>query len=67
MPVMCQLSLGYIYKHAGIAPEDYWYTSEGMAEGYIRLADRCRFDGILINMLGLDPKTRANIKSVEKK
>ncbi|MCE5313575.1 MAG: uroporphyrinogen decarboxylase family protein [Armatimonadota bacterium] len=66
VPLMCQLSLGHIYKHAGIAPEEYWYTSQGMAEGYIRLADRYHFDGILMNVLGIDPGIRAKIKSVEK-
>ncbi len=36
IPVMCQLSLGHIYKNAGIGPVDFWYTSKGLAEGYIQ-------------------------------
>ncbi|HBC88582.1 MAG TPA: hypothetical protein DCZ94_16670 [Lentisphaeria bacterium] len=40
VPVMCQLSLGHIYKHAEITPDEYWYSSEGLAEGYI-LSSAC--------------------------
>lgn len=65
VPLMCQLSHGYTYKHAGIAPEDYWFASEGYAQGYIRLADRCHFDGILMDRLGVDPCVHARIKMVE--
>ena len=65
-PLMCQLSCGHIYKHAGIPPEDFWFTSQGMAEGYMRMAERYRFDGILLNVLGHNPKVRAQIESVEK-
>ncbi|MCE5200882.1 MAG: uroporphyrinogen decarboxylase family protein [Armatimonadota bacterium] len=66
VPLMCQISLGHIYKYANISPEEYWYTSKGMAEGYIRLADRYHFDGILMNVLGINPDIRTRIKSVEK-
>ena len=66
VPLMCQLSQGHMYRHAGIPPEEYWYTSRGMAEGHIRLADRYHFDGILLNVLGINPDIRTRIKSVEK-
>lgn len=47
VPLMCQLATGHIYKHAGLAPLDYWYTAEGYVEGNIRMVDRYHFDGIL--------------------
>ena len=50
IPLMCQLSLGHIYKNAGISPEKFWFTPEGCAEGYIRMAERYSFDGILVNV-----------------
>lgn len=65
VPLMCQLSLGHIYLHAGIVPQDYWLTSKGLAEGYIRLADRYHFDGILLNVLGQNPDELAQLESVE--
>lgn len=64
VPVMCQLGLGHIYKHAGLSPVDYWYTSAGMAEGYIRMAERYGFDGILLSKTGLNPETARSVKSV---
>ncbi|MFA5866204.1 MAG: uroporphyrinogen decarboxylase family protein [Phycisphaerae bacterium] len=63
-PVMCQMTLGHIYKNAGIDPVEYWYTSEGAAEGFIRLAERYKFDGILVNIGGLDPEVKHQISRV---
>ena len=64
IPLMCQLALGHIYKNAGIAPVDYWYDSKGLAEGFITMAERYRFDGILINISGVDPELRNNVLNV---
>lgn len=64
VPLMCQLALGHIYKNAGIAPVDYWYDSKGLAEGFITMAERYRFDGILINISGVDPELRNNVLNV---
>lgn len=64
VPVMCQLALGHIYKHAGIAPVEFWYTSAGLAEGYIRMAERYGFDGILLNKSGIKPGLMQSVKSI---
>lgn len=64
-PVMCQLGLEHIYKYAGLGPVEYWYTSEGIAEGYIRMAERYHFDGILLNWYGRDPAVPGHVKKVE--
>ena len=56
IPVMCQLSLGHIYKNSGLEPLDYWFTPEGSAEGYILMAEKYGFDGILVSYwTGIDP------------
>jgi hypothetical protein len=47
-PIMCQLSLGYMYKNAGIPPTEFWLTTEGLAKALIQLCDDYSFDGILV-------------------
>lgn len=63
VPVMCQLAMGHIYLRAGIAPEAYWFSAPGVAEGYIRMAERYGFDGILVSKRGCDP---AILKQVDR-
>ena len=63
-PVMCQLALGHIYKNLDIDPIDYWYSSEGLAEGYIQIAELYNFDGILISKGGIDPDLKKQVKEV---
>jgi len=46
IPLMCQLATGHIFKNAGLAPLDYWFSSEGYVEGNIRMVERYKFDGI---------------------
>ena len=64
--LMCQLSLGHVYKNTDIGPVDFWFTSEGQAEGLIQLAERYHFDGILLSKSGIDPDLRNQVKSVKK-
>ncbi len=52
VPVMCQLALGHYFLHAGLSPFEIWFTSEGFAEALVRLQERYRFDGILVNLPG---------------
>jgi hypothetical protein len=66
IPVMCQLSIGHYFLHAGIDPIDIWYTSEGFAASLIAMQRRYRFDGILINLPGRDPRFRDSIDSIER-
>jgi hypothetical protein len=65
---MCQLSLGHIYKNTDIGPFEFWYTAKGLAQGYIQMADRYKFDGILVNKLGWndDPALKDEVKSINK-
>lgn len=65
VPVMCQLSLGHYFLHSGLAPHDIWFTSDGFAEALVRLQQRYRFDGILINLPGRPRNVRQQMERVE--
>ncbi len=67
VPVMCQLSLGHYFLHAGVRPLDIWFTSEGFAAALLRLQERYRFDGILVNLPGRDANFERFIDRVESK
>lgn len=66
VPVMCQLSLGHYFVQSGVTPFDVWFTSDGFAEALIRLADRYRFDGILVNLPGREKGLARHIEGIEK-
>lgn len=57
VPVMCQLALGHYALRAGVDPMPMWFTSAGMAEASVTLAERYRFDGVLVNLPGRHPDT----------
>ncbi len=65
VPVMCQLSLGHMVLHSDVDLVDFWFTSEGFAEANMRLTDKYRFDGILLNLTGRDPVLKSRIRRVE--
>ncbi len=65
VPVMCQLSLGHYFQHTDIPPKKIWFTSEGFAEALLRLRERYRFDGILVNIPGRDPDWLKDVESVD--
>jgi len=65
VPVMCQLALGHYFLYAGVKPMDIWYTSAGFAEALIKLQQRYKFDGILINLPGRDPRYENFIQQIE--
>jgi uroporphyrinogen-III decarboxylase len=67
VPVMCQLSLGHYFLYSGLDALDIWYSTEGFAEALIRMQQRYRFDGILINLPGRDPHWRDYISRVDLK
>ncbi|HEX9655126.1 MAG TPA: uroporphyrinogen decarboxylase family protein [bacterium] len=66
VPVMCQLALGHYFLNAGTKPQDTWYTSAGFAEALIKLQNRYRFDGILINLPGREPDYEKHIQKIER-
>ena len=65
VPVMCQLAIGHYLLQTGIAPADLWFTSEGFARAAVSLAQRYRFDGILINLPGRDPDWMRDVERIE--
>jgi hypothetical protein len=52
VPVMCQLALGHYFLNTSLPPHKIWFTSEGFAEALVKMRERYRFDGVLINLPG---------------
>jgi hypothetical protein len=52
VPVMCQLALGHYFLNTTLPPHKIWFTSEGFAEALVKMRERYRFDGVLINLPG---------------
>jgi len=65
VPVMCQLAIGHYLLNTDLTPVEVWFTSEGFAEALVRLQERYRFDGILINLLGTDPDWLRHVERIE--
>jgi hypothetical protein len=49
---MCQLSIGHYLRQLSLDPVDYWLHNEVIADAFVTLARRYRFDGILVNLPG---------------
>src|SRR5512133_474575 len=64
VPVMCQLAIGHYFLESGVDPFEIWYSSEAFADALIRLQQRYRFDGILVNLPGRPAGWRAHVRSV---
>jgi len=67
VPVMSQLAIGHYFLHAGLSPIDIWYRSDAFAEALVRLQQRYRFDGILVNLPGRDPDIDRYIQTIERR
>ncbi len=67
VPVMCQLSLGHYFLHAGLDPVDVWHDSDAFASALVRLQERYAFDGILVNLPGRDPGWRRQVRGIERR
>lgn len=59
VPVMCQLSLGHYFLHAGGDAIAIWHDTAAFADVLVALRDTYRFDGILVNLPGRDPRWRS--------
>ncbi len=66
VPVMCQLALGHYFLHAGLSPFEIWFTNEGFAEALLRLRERYRFDGILVNLPGRPPDIERYVDRIDR-
>jgi len=64
-PVFCQLSIGHYFLHSGLRPFDIWFESGAFAQALLRLAERYRFDGILVNLPGRDPDVMRHVERIE--
>jgi uroporphyrinogen-III decarboxylase len=65
VPVMCQLSLGHYFLHAGLDPVDIWHDPAAFAKALLRLQRAYGFDGILVNLPGREPDWRERLVHVE--
>ena len=66
VPVMCQLSLGHYFLHAGPGAIEIWHDTEAFGDALLALQRRYGFDGILVNLPGRDPRWRDWIATVER-
>ena len=66
IPVMSQLSLGHYFLRSGLKPLDVWYRSDAFAEALIRMSQRYRFDGILVNLPGRYPDYEKHVNNLER-
>jgi hypothetical protein len=64
VPVMCQLALGHYFINGGLPPHKIWFTSEGFAEALLKMRERYRFDGVLINLPGRPADILDEIQSI---
>ena len=55
VPVMCQLSLGHYFLHAGGGAVEIWHDTAAFGDALLALQRRYGFDGILVNLPGRDP------------
>jgi hypothetical protein len=66
VPVMCQLSLGHYFLHAGPSAVEVWHDTAVFGDALLALQRRYAFDGILVNLPGRDPRWRDQISTVER-
>jgi len=66
VPVMCQLSLGHYFLHAGPSAVEVWHDTAVFGDALLALRERYGFDGILVNLPGRDPRWRDQISTVER-
>lgn len=50
VPVMCQLSQGYMEAHGGETPFDMYFNAESAARAFFKTREDLDFDGILLNV-----------------
>jgi Uroporphyrinogen decarboxylase (URO-D) len=66
VPVMCQLSVGHYLLNAGITPHEFWYENEALAEAWVGMQRRYRFDGILVNIPGRPDNFLRDVTRIDK-
>jgi len=53
VPVMCQMSIGYMLQQLkDVSPVEFWFDAETFANGLIYLRELYQFDGILVSLHG---------------
>ena len=60
VPVMCQMSYGFMLLQTGFSPSEFWLSAELFTEGLLKLRKIYSFDGILISLHGHSPHWQKN-------
>lgn len=67
VPVMCQMSIGYMLQQLPeVSPVDFWFDAKTFANGLIKLRQMYEFDGILVSLHGHFKNWRETINKSEK-
>jgi len=65
VPVMCQMSFGFMLLQTGFSPSEFWLSAELFTEGLLKLREIYSFDGILISLHGHSPHWQKNIIKIK--
>ena len=65
VPLMCQFSIGSMFRQLKPNPVEFWYDKDIFAGGLITLCEKFRFDGILISLHGHPDKWNDDILKSE--
>lgn len=65
VPVMCQMSFGFMLLQTGFSPSEFWLSAELFAEGLLKLREIYSFDGILISLHGHSLHWQKNIIKIK--
>ena len=66
VPVMCQMSFGFMLLQTGFSPSEFWLSGELFSKGLLHLRKLYDFDGILISLSGHSPDWKQSIDRIEK-
>ena len=66
VPVMCQMSFGFMLLQTGFSPSEFWLSGELFSEGLLQLRKLYDFDGILVSLHGHFPKWKQSIDRIKK-
>lgn len=66
VPVMCQMSFGFMLLQTGFSPSEFWLSGDLFSKGLLHLRKLYDFDGILISLHGHSPNWEKAIDRIEK-
>jgi hypothetical protein len=64
VPVMCQMSMGFMLLNLPVSPAEFWHDPLVFAEGLCELRARYGFDGVLVSLHGHSPDWRSRVREI---